>query len=172
MFPDYWLTPSLKYEWGSRQQWCQFLIGDSNGWIGQYILGQIQWIVKYIREMMGSISCAWVATCEAQTCPVWISNEVTSSHRGGKARQKDTKHGNVGMKKANRLAWVSTVQKIKWLLTLQSLFSVVTNFKLTMAENAGSAQWVRHHPCKEIKANLGSWNLKTDLYWTCKIQFF
>ena len=59
--------------------------------------------------MIGSMSLVWVATSEAQTCPIWISKDIISSYSGGNARQKETKLGRVGMKKAYRLACVKTV---------------------------------------------------------------
>lgn len=49
-----------------------------------------------------------MATSEAQTCPIWISKDIISSYSGGNARQKETKLGRVGMKKAYRLACVKT----------------------------------------------------------------
>lgn len=52
-----------------------------------------------------------MATSEAQTCPIWISKDIISSYSGGNARQKETKLGRVGMKKAYRLACVKTVRK-------------------------------------------------------------
>lgn len=51
-----------------------------------------------LRVMMGSKSRVCVATSEAQTCPIWISRDMMSSYRGGKAWQKDTRQGRVGMK--------------------------------------------------------------------------
>lgn len=59
------------------------------------------------------MSLVWVATSEAQTCPIWISKDIISSYKGGNARQKETKLGRVGIKKAYRLACVKTVGN-KW----------------------------------------------------------
>lgn len=67
----------------------------------------------HLRVMIGSMSLVWVATSEAHTWPIWISKDIMSSYSGGNARQKETKLGRVGMKKAYRLACVRTVGK-RW----------------------------------------------------------
>lgn len=53
----------------------------------------------YLRARSGSLSLDLVETSEAQTWPTCSSRAATSSYSGGKAWQKATRHGRIGMKK-------------------------------------------------------------------------
>lgn len=78
------------------------------------------------------MSLVWVATSEAQTCPIWISKDIISSYSGGNARQKETKLGRVGMKKAYRLACVKTVgKKLNNFLLYRYIFNIHGPIKYT-----------------------------------------
>lgn len=77
------------------------------------------------------MSLVWVATSEAQTCPIWISRDIISSYSGGNARQKETKLCRVGMKKAYRLACVKT-GKNKTIFTFTVINSTCTAYTSLM----------------------------------------